>query len=119
MIEADRILASEELEMMASAIAEMGLDLTIEIKDRSVEELCAEVSAPQTQALMLLELASLAYVDNEYAAEERALLHSIARIWNTDPMTLIRIEAWAEQRIQLSREAAEVVREVEAGWRRS
>ena len=119
LIGVDDVLAPEELEMLGNVAAEMGLDAEADVPDGSIEELCAGVSSPQAQAFMLLELASLACVDNEYVDEERELLRTIASSWEIDPITIIRIEAWGKMRIELSREAAEVVHEVTSPLGRS
>ncbi len=112
MVAIDNVLAPEELEMLEDVACEMELDADVELPERNLEELCAAVTSTQTHALMLLELASIARVDNKYADEERELFRTIASLWKTDQITTIRIEAWAERRIQLSREAAEIVREI-------
>lgn len=119
MILADEKLAAEEAAMLGDIVLEMGGESNAAVTDRVVEELCTDVTDPRTQAIMLLELASLAHVDGEYAHEERELLHAIARIWNIGPITLVRIETWAKARIDLSREAAEVILEAASPLARS
>ena len=84
-------------------------------RSEGVDSLCSHAPAPQAQAHILLELASIAHVDNDYSVEEREFLRIVADYWNVDPITLIRIEGWAEARVLLSREAAEVVLELQSG----
>ena len=112
MIAADDVVRPEEAEMLRDVALEMELDPDIDPPETSVAELCAAVSDPRARASILLELASFAHVDSEYADSERALLASVASEWSIDPLTVVRVEAWAEQRIKVTLEAAEIVQEI-------
>ena len=115
MIAADGVLAPEEVAILGDLVRELDMLADPKMSSLEVEELCSVPPTPQAQACMLLELASIAHIDRQYADEERSLLAEIARQWQIDALTLVRIERWAVTRIELSREAAEVIREVELG----
>ncbi len=119
MISADEKLTAEEIAMLGDVALEMGVESDVEVTSRGVAELSTGITDPRTQAIMLLELASLAHVDGEYADEERQLLRAIARIWKFGPITLTHIETWAKTRIDLSREAAEIILEAASPLARS
>jgi len=110
---ADGILAPEELAMLDDVASEMGISSdSVSPTEAELEVLCAAVHSPEVRAYMLMELASLAHIDDDFASEERQLLRAISDLWNIDTITLIRIEAWAETRVEMSREAAEIVQEI-------
>ena len=98
--------------MLDDLTAEMGECAPHGPSGRTVELICATVSKPSARAMILLELASLGHVDQEYASQERELLAAISEQWGIAPITLFRIEQWAANRIALSAEAIEVIQEI-------
>ncbi len=112
LIAADGVFASEELAMLDDVAFEMGVAPDSGTTGDIVEDLCEAVQRPEARAQMLLELVSLAHIDDEYSTEERKLLREISQQWGVDAITLIRIETWAESRIQMSREAAAIIQEI-------
>jgi hypothetical protein len=112
LIAADGVQAPEELEMLNDVAREMEIELAGPSTSRGVEELCEGIRRPEAQAQILMELASLAHVDDDYSSEERLLLQQVGALWKINPITMIRIEAWAAARIEMSREAAEIIQEI-------
>lgn len=111
MITADDVLAPEEAAMLEDIEAEMDLSVPDDAKRDDLVGLCAAVSSPEARAHILLELASVAHVDGEYADQEAKLLRGIAKEWAIEEYTVVRIEVWASRRIALAGEAVSIVRE--------
>jgi len=115
MVSADGRVTNEEREMLQDAQEEMGLGTADESPDclDDLNECCKSVTSSKARALMLLELASFAFVDRDYDVRERELLRTVAEIWRLDEISVVRVEEWARKRVELATEAAEVVQEVE------
>lgn len=114
MVSADGKITPEEKQMLDDAVLELGLSAEPDFDAQlpKVKECCGAVLDPEARAFILLELASFAYVDHEYDESERELLHSVADLWRLDPLTVVRIEDWARRRVELSKEAVEVIQEI-------
>jgi hypothetical protein len=109
MISADGIHLPEEEEMLSDALNEAGLLQFPEAIPKTVGALCDGVTKTTSKIHILLEIASFAHVDNDYAAAERELMGAIAEEWGIDRITTIRIEEWAEKRVWLAQEYAGVI----------
>jgi len=114
MVSADGRVTTEEREMLKDAQEEMGLYATENslAGNDNLDNCCRSVVSSRARVLMLLELASFAFIDHDYDARERELLRSVANIWKLDDISVMRIEEWARKRVELSTEAAEVIHEI-------
>jgi len=112
-VEADHVLHDEEAEMLGELSRELGMDgKSISNEGLPLEEQCSFITRREAQACIFLELALLACVDGEYVGSEREVLLKIAGVWKVQGSTVSRVEAWAQRRILLSREAAEIAAEI-------
>ena len=110
MILADAVEAPEEIALWNAMLDEMGLAVGLELDDSdTTEKLCAEVSRRTVQVFCLLELAALAFVEHDYAPEERALLSEVAGFWDVPDDVLPEIEQWAHQRIKVAEDAVGIL----------
>jgi uncharacterized tellurite resistance protein B-like protein len=115
MVSADGRITEEEREMLRDAAEEMEFDagkLSL-TQESSFEECCGKIISPKSRVQVLLELASFAFVDHDYDAQEQELLRAIANAWQMDEILVIEIEQWASRRVQLAIEAAEIIYEAE------
>ena len=112
MIAADGLHLPEEEEMLSDALDEAGLLELPEALPDTVGALCDGVTEATSKVRIMLEIASFAHVDKDYAAAERELMRSIAEEWDIDRITTNRIEEWAEKRVWLAQEYAEVLHDV-------
>ena len=113
---ADGKITVEERDMLQDAVEEMGVAAAEEMPAgaEDLDVFCSSITSPQARVIMLLELASFAFVDSDYDAREQGLLRAVAKIWQMDLISVLRIEHWAESRVALAREAAEIMHEVDA-----
>jgi uncharacterized tellurite resistance protein B-like protein len=114
MVSIDGKITVEESDMLQDAAEEMEINGypagPIDIQD--LEEVCLRIEDTEAKAFILLELASFAFVDHDYDESEKALLRTIAKKWKLDKMSMLQIEEWAFKRVNLAKEAAEIVRDV-------
>ena len=111
MIAADGVVTSEEQEMLSDLRHEMGSAPLSDDQVRAVGDACSLVTQIDTRTKILLELASLAYVDGDYDKREQVLLREIGSIWDVDSHSLVRIEDWGRSRVGLAVEAAYIIYE--------
>ena len=109
MIDADNVRAPEEITMLSDILREMELPLDTAIPKSDIEELSRSIERPRARALTLLELASIGYVDGKYVERERSLLRELSTLWNVDPLSIVEIELWGENRTKLVRNAMEII----------
>jgi hypothetical protein len=109
LIAADNVIAPEEIRMFEALIEEMGADGDVEIPDRSEEDACDAITNHTSQIFAMLELISVAFVDNDYAPAEKRLLGRVAKRWGIGRATLRQMEEWAEKRVGLAVAAARFV----------
>lgn len=95
--------------MLEAICREMRREADGALPTGTAKELCTGIERQELKIYCLLELASIAHVDNDYAAEERALLHEIAELWAIPSEKLPAIERWADDRIKLAQDAAKIV----------
>ncbi len=76
------------------------------------EHCLSVISRAESRAIVMLELASFAFVDGVYREEEREFLRSLARSWGIDPLTVVRIEEWGETHVSLAADAVSILDEV-------
>ena len=115
MMSADGRVTIEEREMLRDAVEEMDLDVSEEspLGIDDLDACCSPIVSPRSRAIVLLELASFAFVDHDYDAREKELLRAVAQKWQLDEISVVRIEQWAYKRVELAREAAEIIHEVD------
>lgn len=115
MVLADGRVTTEEREMLLDVQEEMDIKVAEESPgtEKDLDELCQSVVLPRARVKILLELASFAFVDHDYDERERELLRAVAKIWQLDDISVVRIEEWAHKRVELAREAAEIIHEVD------
>jgi len=112
MVAADDKVTQEEEEMLRDLHDEAGQGLMIDPNDKDIEGLCGQIQSPSAQAKMLLELASIAFVDGEYEDRERELLKRVSGYWCIERLSFLRAEDWGKKRVELAAEAAHLVHEI-------
>jgi len=114
MISADGIFAQEEREMLENICDEMeiGNESSRSSVGAGITELCSSITDPEVQAKMMLELSSLAQIDEDFAETEKTLLEEVAILWSINPLTLSAINEWGGLRVRLAHTAARVISEI-------
>jgi hypothetical protein len=113
MISADDIFAPEEREMLEDISDEMKIDVqSSRSVGGSIRELCSSITDPEVQAKMMLELSSLAQIDEDFAETEKTLLEEVAILWSINPLALSAINEWGGLRVRLAHSAARVISEI-------
>ena len=110
-VNADGVLAKEEGLMMEDVIEEAAVEPDLRLDALSTKDLCALVKDNGIRAQMLMELTSMAYVDSDYAPEEKERVRDIGVRWGVDLLTMVNIEEWGRRRIELAQSGVEIVHE--------
>lgn len=112
MVAADEKVTPEEEQMLRDLHSEAGYGLQIEPHNGDIEALCGLISNTVARAKVMLELASVAYVDGDYEVRERALLNRIAKAWGIEQLSFLRSEDWGKKRVELAIDAAHIIHEI-------
>lgn len=84
---------------------EMGIPLEGADQERSQESLLAPFDNKRAKAILLLELISLGFADEEFNAQENAFIFDIADALGVSSEKVLEMEAWSLKKMKLAREA--------------
>lgn len=100
-IRSDERVSGAEVELLQQMCAEMGLDPTKELEDRSRAELLAVFESYPAKAACLLELLAMADADSEFGDEERAFVREASSALGIPEDVVQEMCAWQDRRSDL------------------
>lgn len=93
-IKADGVIQESEKQIMAEYVKEMSIDnLTppdIDDLDKMIQEL-ASISSNQNKRIIFVELLALAFVDGEFAIEEKQIVNKVASAFGFNDAIIERV----------------------------
>lgn len=100
LVMADNVLDERESLMIDAIYQEMELDYNITLPDKSLEELAKYFQKHSSQIFCIMELSTLALIDNDYAQEESVFIGKLIRCFGIEKNIHKQILTWSEIHIQ-------------------
>ena len=111
MIAVDGVFDHRELQMYKDICIEMGIEEDNVRKDKNekVEDLISIFSTKNAQLFAILELLSIALIDENYVIQEKNLIGKLSRIINIEEDQLLKMQKWGKNRIQLGKDLLDII----------
>ncbi len=105
MIAVDKVFDQRELQMYEDICAEMNIDESdvYKMDNVDIKDLLDVFSNDNKQIFAILELLSIAFIDENYAIEEQQMMCEMIEHLEIDEEKLKEMQQWAKQRIKLGR----------------
>ena len=110
-IAADGIFHDKEMEIYHDICIEMDIkeDDVHQVENKNIEELIYIFSTRNSQIFAILELLSIAYVDDYYAIEEKSLIGKLSNLIGIKKDQLLKMQEWGKNRIQLGQNLLDII----------
>ena len=111
MIAVDGVFDHRELQMYKDICIEMGIeeDDVYKIENKSIEDLILTFATRNAQLFALLELLSIAFVDENYVFQEKNLIEKLSKIVNIEKDQMLKMQEWGKNRIQLGKDLLDII----------
>ncbi len=111
MIAVDGVFDDREIKMYKDLCDEMGIehDNVYNIKNKNIKELIYTFSNKNMQIFAILELLSIAFVDENYAIQEQGLIAMLCEILDISNDKLEKMVGWAKNRIELGQKLINII----------
>jgi len=112
MIAVDGVFDHRELQMYKDICIEMGIeeDNVRKVENKKVEDLISIFSTKNAQLFAILELLSIALIDENYVIQEKNLIGKLSRTVNIEKDQLLKMQEWGKNRIQLGKDLLDIIR---------